>query len=106
MTKPSSCYKVGNVFFAGMECNESISSDNRGIIVIGGDKADVHAVRAFNAEKNEEKGVMLEDVNLWCTWNLTEDEMTDITREVVQNCYKSIQWETFVQNSEKGVGYP
>ena len=103
MTKPANLYNVGNVFFAGMECNERFSS---GGIIIGGDKADVHAARAFNAEENEEKGVMLEDVNLWCTWNLTEDEMTDITREVVQNCYKSIQWETFVQNSEKGVGYP
>ncbi len=101
MAKPPS-YNVGNVFFASMECQERFSSGNRGIIIIGGDKADVHADRAVNADKNYEQGVMLEGVSLRCAWNLTADEVTDIIQEVVQSSYEYIQWETFVQNPERG----
>lgn len=92
-------YNVGNVFIPEVECDERFSSGNPKKIVIGGDKGDVHAASAFNSRSFDEtcEGVMLEDVTLFTTLKLTDEEAYDIVMEVVSESWASIQSDTFNQ---------
>jgi len=96
-------YNIGNIWFAGLACNERFSEGNLGRIVIGGDRGDVEAPSAENhiAELAGDSGVMLWDVTLLTTLDLRDDEVEDEVREVVRQCYDSIQEETFTQSGKE-----
>lgn len=82
-----------------MGCNERLSEGNLGRIIIGGDRGDVEAPSSLNSENDKcEAGVALADVTLLTTLELSDDEVVDIVREVVEACYESVQEETFVQS--------
>lgn len=105
--------KVGDIFLAGLSCNEKYSQNNHGEILIGGDKADVYASQAINDERDGVSGVLLSDVELkgsgaeiaediYLNYYLTPEELTE---EIVRNSYDSIGGECFNQHHTERTRY-
>jgi hypothetical protein len=90
-------YSIGEMFLDGLR-NNSRTENDMGRIVIGGDRADVHAASAYMDTQDGEDGVVLVDVDLKTTleWDdLSEDELRSEALEVINFCYVSIQEDTF-----------
>ena len=86
-------YHIDHLFFEGMKTHKR-REDDRGTIIIGGDKCDLHCTSAFGSNS----GVDLTDIEVkTSTPDLTPDEVENLAIDTVKACYASIQEDTFLK---------
>lgn len=92
-------HPLGNLFFEDLRCNERRSTGNYPLVIlIGGDRGDVEAKEALS----DNDGMWLENVTLHSSWiGLSAENMVDTARDIVLECYASIQEDTFNQTRKK-----
>lgn len=87
-------YAIGNLFVAGVTCNERFSTRNEGEIVVGGDQGDVRAESAVNTTG----GVMLYNARLVTTQTgLTDDQAASLAVDIIMSSWNSVGEDTFNQ---------
>lgn len=88
-------YRLGDLQYEGITCDERTSTGRMGDIEIGGDQGDVLAREATNYGD----GVTLHGAILRTTHlGLTDDQAADTAREIIGASYDSVGFDTFRQS--------
>lgn len=91
-------YRIGQVFFPGLECCEAWSVGNAGAISLDYPRAWLTATSAIMADERGVSGVLMSDVELRVDIAVPGEERMSVVRAMIKECYESIGIGAFIQN--------